>query len=884
MVWQRSIKPIFRISRCNVFGDRKIGIRTIKEGPVGVLWLGTYGAGLIRYDYLNNQVDYQPMEPAPHIVTDILVHSDSVWVASLGEGLFLYNTKSGTTNIYAEKNGLSSSFLSSLLRDKEGCIWIASSKGIDKLNPKTLEVVSFNSGDGLQQGEFMERAAIGLPNGNMVFAGFGGINVFNPSNVAKDEKCPPVKFTKLTLFNEPIAPFDRHGILRENISLAKEIELAHHQSVFTLDFNAVSFVANEKIQYAYMLEGAEKQWNYLGHQNSITFRNLKPGKYVLKVKASSPDGVWGEDNIASLAVVVHPPFWATGWAYLIYMLFFGAVVYFIWLMLNMRLNASNQLKLERAAREKDEELHQEKIQFFTNISHEFRTPLTLLLAPLELMHQEEQNEERKTSFKLMIKNANRLLAMVNQLLDFRKAERGQMRLRVQQVNVIEVVSELMGAFESLSNQKNIKLDFVHHPDAIMAWMDVEFINKSLMNLLSNAFKFTPNGGHIEVAVSMGQSGSGKNALEIVVTDNGSGIRQEDIRFVFNRFYQGAGKSGSKMGSGIGLHLVKTLIEMHHGTIGVESIPNVKTSFAIVLPMDKADYAVHEFADASVKTPTQTAELSAEMDFDGPLFVELASPTRSNGKHRLLVVEDNDEIRAYLRSILEPRYEVEEAENGVVGLEMAKEKEFDLVITDLMMPELDGTELCRQIKESIETSHIPIIMLTAKSDIQSRIEGLGVGADSYITKPFHPQHVLVRVEKLIALRNKLKEVYSRKISFGSIQPEPKTESPDELFLQKAIAIIAEKMVESEFNGDKLALELGISRMGLHRKIKAITGQSTGELIRNIRLNKACELLRGQEKNVSEICYEVGFNSPSYFTSCFTEVYKMPPSEYAKAGKI
>jgi signal transduction histidine kinase/ligand-binding sensor domain-containing protein/DNA-binding response OmpR family regulator len=876
------------ISRCQLSYDRNLAIRCIREAPDGLLWIGTYGAGLIKYNPVNEAIDFTPTNFTSHIVSDIFIHGDSLWMTTQGEGLFMTVLNTKESLVFTEASGLSTNYLSSVLRDASGNIWVGSSKGIDKLNIKTKEIENFNVGDGLQSREFSDRAAITLPNGLMAFAGFGGLNIFNPANVTKDDKCPAVIFTKLLVFNETITPSgDRQKFspLTENITLADKIELKYNQSVFTLEFIGINYNANEKIQYAYLLEGSDERWNQLGTQNSVTFRNLQSGEYTFKIKASSPDAVWSDANIAAIRIVVRPPFWASGWAYSFYSVVLMVILYFVWFIMNIRIQTANRLKIERAKREKDEELHQEKLQFFTNISHEFRTPLTLIIGPLEIMHFEEANEEKKSNIKLMLRNANRLLTMVNQLLDFRKAEKGQMKLKVQQTNLVSVVNEILITFEDLRKQKNINLNFVHQEASIPAWFDPEFLNKSMINLLSNAFKFTPDGGAITVTAEVSRDSMDHKAIDISITDNGRGIQQKDIYSIFDRFYQGEEKSSVQQGSGIGLHLVKNLVELHHGTIEVESNPNVQTTFKITLPIEKSAYLKEEILDESGHSTNQNVTDLQELANDTVVQDHRLEHSKKENRRRILIVEDNADIRKYIRSILGPDYVIEEADNGAIGLELIALHDFDLIISDLMMPEMDGIEMCKRLKASIETSHIPIILLTAKSDMENRIEGLSIGADSYITKPFHPRHLTVRVNKLIELRDMLKERYSRKISLGEMHnPEIQMESPDELFLQKTIATILEKMVESEFNGDALAGEMAISRMGLHRKIKALTGQTTGEFIRNIRLKKACELLSVHGKNISEVCYTVGFNSPSYFTTCFTEVYKMTPSEFVKSQKI
>jgi len=877
-----------QISRIQLSAGRNIAVRSIKEDSNGLLWIGTYGDAVITYNPATGAINPTPMGPImPHIVHDIFIDKDNLWMATNGEGVLRFNIKTKESNFYNEQLGVASNYISSVLCDRQGNVWAGHSKGISKINPATNEIVNFNSGDGLQPREFSEHAALLLPNGSMVFAGFGGLNIFDPSNVAKDDKCPPVIFTKLLVSNELVTPSEnRHSQspLNENITLASTVNLKHNQSVFTIEFMGVNYNANQKIQYAYLLEGSDKEWNPIGNQNSVTFRNLSRGTYTFKVKASSPDAVWSDSNIASLTIVIHPPFWASVWAYLIYSVLLLILFYFVGLSIIVRIESINNLKIERAHREKEEELHQEKLQFFTNISHELRTPLTLIIGPLETMQADEPDEVKKSNLKLMLHNAKRLLSMVNQLLDFRKAERGQMKLKVQYADIIASLHEVIASFEDLRKQKDIQFDFAHSNEKIMAWFDTEFITKSVVNLVSNAFKFTTKGGRITILPEVSKDSLGNRVLSISIADNGKGISEKDLPYIFDRFYQGGEKSSLQQGTGIGLHLVKNLIELHHGTVEAESSLNVGTSFKLTIPIEKSAYLKDELLDESEKQQQQNLDVSGLVNILAEDENQEHEKKNRDTRKKILIVEDNADIRNYIKSILGTNYAIEEAENGLVGWDLINLNEFDLIISDIMMPEMDGIEMCKRMKASIETDHIPIILLTAKSDIENRIEGLSLGADSYITKPFHPQHLVIRVSKLIELRELLKERYSRKISLGELnKPDHKTDSPDELFLQKAISTILEKMIESEFNGDSLAAEIGISRMGLHRKLKALTGQTTGEFIRNIRLKKACELLSVHGKNISEVCYEVGFNSPSYFTTCFTEVYKMTPSEYVKSIK-
>lgn len=862
-----------------------ITILSIAETSDGIIWLGTYGGYALSYNPKTNVLKNNALPFDARIISDMLVYKDSIWIATSGNGISVYDYKTNKSKTFTETNGLASNYISSLLRDQQGRIWMGTNKGISRLAPTTGEIQNYNSQDGVQALKFAGKSAIELSDGRMAFGGFGGINIFDPLLVDKNDKCPQVIFTKLLVSNTIVNPSNNGGrtsALKENITSSEYIELNYNQSIFTIEFIGINYNASQKINYSYILEGIDNHWNNIGNQNNVTLRNLSPGEYCFKVKASSPDNVWSDSNIKSIIIIIKPPLWRTWWAYLLYFLLTIGLIYFVWQFTTIRTRTSNHLKIERANREKEEELHQEKLQFFTNISHEFRTPLTLIISPLEKMHQDEMVEDKKAHLKLMLRNAKRLLNMVNQLLDFRKAERGQMRLKVQHLDIVGAIKEIIFSFDELRVQKNIQLDFVFEEEVLLAWFDPEFLNKLLFNLLSNAFKFTPDYGDIQVTLKIVKNSQGNSAIQIAVSNNGKGIQPNEIQYVFDRFYQGSEQSSIQEGTGIGLHLTKNLVELHHGTIEVESKPNLKTKFTITLPIEISAYLDSELLNEAQIQPDTVEEYTSN---NKEVPEKTTNKVAQEYRKRILIVEDNKDIRYYIHSILASDYIIDEAENGISGLEMVNLHNFDLIITDIMMPEMDGIEMCRQLKSSIETDHIPIVMLTAKSDVENRIEGLSIGADAYITKPFHPNHLIIQVSKLIETRELLKNRFSRRLTLGEVQStEPFQESTDVLFLQKTISIILNKIMETEFNGDALAVELGISRMGLHRKIKALTDQSTGEFIRNIRLKKAYELLSIPGRNISEVCYDVGFNSHSYFTACFNEMFKMTPSEYVKSLKL
>lgn len=765
-----------------------------------------------------------------------------------------------------------------ILEDKSGNLWISTNRGISKFNYSKRNFENYDLNDGLQTGQYLPGSAFVSNDGEMFFGGTNGLNVFKPEQITKTSFEPRILFTNFLLFNQPVpirSDKFKDSPLKQSISITKRIELRYNQSIFTFDFVALNFGYSEKTQYSYILEGAENYWNNVGNKHSATYRNLKPGKYLFRVKATNQDGTWSKKS-ADIEVIILPAPWQTWWAKVIYLLLFLAALYGILRLYTFRMRTFNRLRMERLERQKSEELNQSKLQFFTNISHEFRTPLTLIIGPLEKIIKEETNLQRKKQFNMMHRNANRLLRLVNQLMDLRKTERGQMHLRVQQIDLIEFINEVVFSFEELSLQKSIILKFEHTEPEIKAWFDPESLDKILFNLLSNAYKFTPNGGKITITLTISGKTESQEMFELEVSDTGRGIAADELHKIFGRFYQASNAdSNLQKGSGVGLHLTQTLIQLHHGTIRAESVIGQGSKFTICLPRNKSSYRKEEISEntdykASLAYPLPSVE--------GEIADDIVAPRQQSGhKYSVLIVEDDYDIRQYISQELSDSYLISEANDGMEGMRKAAELQPNLIISDVMMPELDGIEMCKRLKSDINTSHIPIILLTAKSSIESRILGLENGADSYIPKPFNPQHLKVRVAKLIELREHLKQKFSKSINFEV--KEIVATSPDEQFLQKAMKLIYENLSNPDYNGDMLSKDIGMSRANLYRKLKALLNQSSSEFIRNIRLKNAAQLLLQKKLTVSEICYEVGFSSPSYFTACFTNYFKLSPTEYA-----
>jgi signal transduction histidine kinase/ligand-binding sensor domain-containing protein/DNA-binding response OmpR family regulator len=855
-------------------------IRSIIQDKNGILWLGSYGEGLNRFNEQKNEFKiYKHYEgDSTSIIGNTIqaLHLDKkerLWIGTT-EGISLFNPKTNTFTSYTERNGLINNNVLAILEDKESNLWISTNRGISKFNYDKKTFENYDLNDGLQAGQYLAGAAFISSDGHMFFGGTNGLNIFKPEKILRNILIPEIHFTSFLLFNQPVPIRDNKfedSPLEKSISITKSIELKHNQSIFTFDFVALNFGYSEKTQYSYILEGAENNWNNVGNKHSATYRNLKPGKYLFRVRATNPDGVWSSKS-SNIEVIIQPAFWQTWWAKIIYILLFIALLYGILQIYTFRMRTISRLRIERLERQKSEELNQAKLQFFTNISHEFRTPLTLIVGPLEKLISAETDPQQRKQFSMMHRNANRLLRLVNQLMDLRKTEREQMFLKVQNIDLIEFINDIIFSYEELSLQKSIILKFIHSEEQCMAWFDPEFLDKILFNLLSNAYKYTPEKGIITIQLESQSS----QFIQITVADTGRGISPNDLEKIFGRFYQASNSANSlQKGSGIGLHLSQTLIELHHGKIWAKSEINKGTSFTLQFPRSKESYTKHEISkETYYKQAQENLRLLAEVDsFD----IEPVTTKVQKHKYTVLIVEDDYDIRQYIKQELADIYNIKEAENGKEGIKMATEYQPNIIISDVMMPEMDGIEMCKQIKEEINTSHIPIILLTAKSSIESRILGLENGADSYIPKPFNPQHLKIRVTKLIELRETLKQKFSKNINFEV--KEMVATSPDEQFLQKAINLINDNLSNPDYNGDMLSKDVGMSRANLHRKLKALLNQSSSEFIRNIRLKHAAQLISQKKLTVSEVCYEVGFTSPSYFTACFTNFFKMSPTEYA-----
>ena len=894
-------------------------IRIILEDSFGELWFGgLYLEKLNRQDssfihFMPNSLDKSDV--SRYAILGIREDdSANLWLSSLYGGLYKMNRNNMTFTVLNDNQGLPSNTIKAIEIDDRGFIWISSTRGLSRVNPYDYSIRNFDVADGLISLDFIERSSYKDDEGWLYFGSRNGFNVFHPDSIKENKILPPVYITSLTIAGEP-KYFDKP------LYEMSAIELRYSENDFSFDFVALNYINSLKNQYAYMLEGYDVEWNYVGDRRTAYYTNLSPGEYTFRVKGSNNDGYWNEEG-ASLAVLIYPPFWKTWWAYMVYSLAFFIVVYLLRRNELRKINMRQELELKQVQAEQMAELDMEKNKFFSNISHEFRTPLTLILGPLDRFIGKLKDEDQKQELNLVRRNARRLQTLINQLLSLSKLESGKMKLKACPENIVKLTSLFLQSFHSMAEDRGIKLGFESDAEECLVYIDTLKFEKVVNNLLSNAFKFTERGGEIKVSITLlhtplsppprfreasaeqrrGDSArvsplqGGQRGVTIKFSDTGIGILEKDLPYVFDRFYQvDETQMKTNLGTGIGLALTKELVELHHGFITAESAQGKGTTFTIVLPLGKDHLAEDEIfvRKDSYGEPSKTdSEKEDDLLNDDYLFAGDVAPKTElktevpvdNNLPLILIVEDNDDMRSYIKSYLVDSYNIIEATNGKEGAELAIEHIPDLIVSDLMMPKMDGSEMTVMLKTDERTSHIPIILLTAKASKESKLEGLETGADDFLTKPFDADELIVRIKNLIEQRKKLSTLLSQFIGNKSQTRLIQKSSGkmfaklDELFIEKASTVVQEHMSNTEFNVDMFAGEMAMSRMQLHRKLKNLTDNSATDFIRNIRLVKAAELLKEGELNVTQITYEIGISSLSYFARSFKEKYGVNPSEY------
>lgn len=797
-----------------------------------------------------------------------------LWIGTEGDGLYRYDLLTKKSERFGIQKGLSDEVIYTIVPDAKNNIWLSTNNGLSRLNLNNFQIKKFNESDGLQGKEFNYGAAYITKKGEMVFGGTNGFSIFNPSKITEDQFVPPTIIHSLMIRNKPLVN------LSDSI---KAIDLKYNQNDINFNFIALEYSKSNKIQYSYQLEGFDDHWNTIGNKTSATYTNLDPGNYVFKVKATNSDGIWNQIP-TTLTITINPPVWRTWWAYLLYLIILSVLIYFVRKIVLVRIMERNALVQAEIDKTKIEELNKLKLQLFTNISHDFRTPLTLIIGPLKrLIDTTKEDSHIQNQLKGINRNATILLQLINQLLDFRKAESGKLKMQYSKSNFVPFIENIKLLFVELANEREIKYDFSFSSPSIELWFDQIEIKKAVLNIVSNAFKFTPRGGSISIHLT---ENIPLNRIELEIIDTGKGIDKKDIPFIFDQYFQLGKNNELKSGTGVGLTVAKEIIDMHAGTIEVISEKNKGTSFTIYLPLGKEhikeedivlehNVSINEEQFEYYNQALSTALWKKEAVENDVLEHSSQLPT-------LLIVDDNVEVRTLIKSIFYKKMNVIEAKNGLKGLNKAKNNVVDIIISDVMMPKMDGIEFCNAIKSDIVSSHIPVILLTARTSSKVQKTGFQTGADAYISKPFDPELLELQVENLIKSRQKLIEKFKK--DFILEPKELDLVSTDEVFLKKAMDIVEENIADPEFMAISFSEKMFMSQSVLYRKLKAITGQTISEFIRAVKLKKAGQLLIKTDNPIGDIAIQVGFNDLKYFRKCFKNTFGETPSDYRKLKQL
>jgi signal transduction histidine kinase/ligand-binding sensor domain-containing protein/DNA-binding response OmpR family regulator len=917
------------------------------ESNDGQLWLGTVAGDLFQYNRYTNRIKQINPNNLSHNTPYnriFSIHEDvpgSIWYGT-NNGLYNYKEKENTVKSYLSSEGLANNVVYSVLPDKKKRIWCTTNLGISVFNPDNQTFTNYTWEDGLQSNEYNQSAYFQSKTGTIYVGGIDGFNIIEPERIIPNEFVPPVVITGLSVYHELITPLSHPQITPNHISETKEIILTHKQAIFTFEFSALNFIHSNKNQYRYKLDGYDTDWVNAGTNRTASYTNIHHGTYTFMVQGTNNNGIWNQTP-TTLTITILPPFWLTWWFKSLGIIFFIIILYLTFsfrlrsikrkasilkkmvnekttalseknkqieqqneelIRINLEMNSRNEKieqknkqlneQNEQIAHQRDnliqlseqlQEVNQAKINFFTSISHEFRTPLTLMISPLKELitnTNEISPAELQRKFKIIYGNASKLLTLVNQLLDFRKAETNNINLHLTKQDLVGFTKQTALLFNDIAKRKNISFKFVTSLTSLEVCFDEEKLEKIFYNLLSNAFKFTPEQGEITLSLELTQT-EPTEFIKLALNDTGQGIPEKDLHLIFEPFQQSSiTKKQNQTGSGIGLALVKKYVELHNGQITVSSSAGVGSTFTINIPVvSSCDETKTLKPDFTHQLTNPTDLLVASLSESSPLMLKEVKTGEEHHLPKLLLVEDDNDLRAYLKEVLLANYRVFEASIAAGGFELASLKHPDLIISDVMLPDYNGFVLCEKIKNEFKTSHIPVILLTALADMTNQLSGLKSGADAYISKPFDLQHLFLTIENLIRQRRKMQAKFYQGINLDTTEYTPNKE--DQNFLARVIAEIEKNITDSSFDVETLCKCINLSQPQTYRKIKALTNLSITEFIRNIRIKKAAQMLASGTHTISEVAYEVGFSDPNYFSKCFTKVYGQTPSEFVKLKK-
>lgn len=825
----------------------------------------------------------------------------NIWLGTEA-GLFGFDSTQQKVRHYTMAEGLSNNSVKSILEDGNGNLWMGSSGGIIKFiegieKPLNPQFINYTIHDGLQGNEFNRRASLKNKDGLMYFGGVNGYNTFHPDSIFSNPYKSKVIISSFLLFNKPVEIGAKGSPLDKHISEKKQIVLDYNQNSFGFKFIAINYLSPEKNMFAYKLQGFEDEWN-VGYQREANYTNLNPGSYTFMVKASNNDGIWN-DEPEVIQVIINPPLWQTTWAYI----FYGVVLIGMFILYRryslIEVHKKRQMMIDHLNHSKQEEITQAKLHFFTNLSHEIRTPLTLISAPVEdMLNDAAPNQKAKEQLQLVNHNIKRLLHLVNQLLDFRKIDTGSEKLNPACSNITSLIYEVVEAFNYQNGLKHITFSIRSEEEQLYAVFDYEKMTTILYNLISNAVKYNSQNGKVDIGIKrikrtrkneknskwkLFQNRRYKVAefIEVRIADQGIGIPQDQLERIFDRFYQVPQPNlNGQSGTGIGLNITKKYVELHGGFIWAESLLGKGSCFVFQIPVNlrrgETELPVKEYKPVN---NYRLSELINEEFLPEETCLhesEFSKDNEKNGKPVILIVEDNIELNNYLEQCLQEAYTIMKAFSGTSGLQLADKFNPDLIISDIMMPGMDGVTMTRHLKTDVNTSHIPVILLTAKALDEHKIEGIENGADAYISKPFKIELLRAYIITILESRRRLKERYSQQLV---LEPGDITlNTTDERFLKKLLQIVEENISNTEFNVQELSDKMNMSYRALARKVKSLTNQTVNEFIRTIRLKRAMLILSKDKFPIAEVSELTGFNDPAYFSRCFQKQFGVPPSSF------